>query len=49
LKKIVILTHCPEKLDMLIACLCILFPECEIQVGAKEMEFMRLSEQLEEN
>ncbi len=35
LKKIVILTDHPERSDMLIACLRILFPECEILVKIK--------------
>ncbi len=47
LKKIVILTNHPEKRDMLIACLRRLFPECEIQVKPKEMEFLKMSRQLQ--
>jgi hypothetical protein len=35
LKKIVILTDHPERHDMLIACLRILFPECEVLVKIK--------------
>jgi predicted phosphatase len=47
LKKIVILTDHPEKHDMLITCLRRLFPECEIQVKPKEMEFLKMSRQLQ--
>ena len=45
LKKIVTLTDHPEKHDMLITCLRRLFPECEIQVKPKEMEFLKMSRQ----
>ena len=47
LKKIVILNDHHERGDMLIACLRILFSECEIQVRSKEMEFLKVSGQLQ--
>jgi predicted phosphatase len=47
LNKIVILTDHPEKHDMLIVCLRRLFPECEIQVKPKEMEFLKMSRQIQ--
>ena len=47
LNKIVILTDHHERGDMLIACLRILFSECEIQVRSKEMEFLKVSGQLQ--
>jgi len=47
LKKIVILTDHPEKHDMLIACLRRLFPECEIRLISKEMEFLKISRQIQ--
>lgn len=40
MKKIVILTDHPERGNMLIACLHILFPECEVQVLSKRMEIL---------
>jgi hypothetical protein len=47
LKKIVILTDHPEKHDMLIVCLRRLFPECEILVKIKRMEFLKMSRQIQ--
>ena len=41
MNKIVLLTDCPERGNMLIECLRILFPECEIQVLSKQMGTFR--------
>jgi len=40
MKKIVILSDDPERVDMLIVNMHILFPECEIQVLSKRMEIL---------